>query len=303
MIDRFDTMALFLKVVEHGSFSAAGRTLRVPVPTLSRKISGLEAQLGARLLTRTTRKLMLTDAGATYAEAARRIIEQVEEAERQAAGEFVTPRGDLIVTAPIFFGRLHVLPVITEFLAAFPEINVRLILSDRNIDLIDDNVDMAVRIGALPDSAMIATLVGTMRIVTAASPALIERYGAPQTPADLRHFPAVTTDALLGSAPWRFRHPGAEAKTDVPMAPRLSVSTTEAAAEAAIRHVGAVRLFHYQVAAAVSRGQLHLMLEEFEPPPVPINLIHVARRQMPLKMRCFIDFAGPRLRQALIARD
>ena len=148
-MDRLEAMSLLVAVAEKGSLSAAGRDLKVPLATLSRKISELETRLGARLLIRSTRKLTLTDAGVAYVASARRILDEVEEAERQAAGEFTVPKGELVVTAPLMFGRLHVLPVVTDFLAAFPEINIRLILSDRNVDLIGDHVDMAVRIGQL----------------------------------------------------------------------------------------------------------------------------------------------------------
>jgi DNA-binding transcriptional LysR family regulator len=295
MQDRFEAMALLLKVIEQGSFSAAARALRMPVATLSRRISDLEGHLGARLLIRTTRRLSLSDAGLAYAEAARRIIDQVRDAEAQVAGEFLAPRGDLVLTAPLLFGRLHVLPVVCDFLAAFPRINVRLVLADRTVDLVDDQIDMAVRIAALPDSTMVATAVGSMRLVVCASPALLDGHGMPQGPADLARMPAVMHDATHPGAQWTF----APGYPSVRVTARLAVSTAEAAVEAAVRHVGVVRLFHYQVAEAVARGYLRVILAEAEPPPVPIHLIHAARGAMPLKMRVFMDFAVPRLRQAL----
>ena len=171
-MDRLEAMAILLRVADRGSFSAASRELGVPLPTVSRKVNELERHLGTRLLVRTTRKVALTDAGATYAASARRILEEVDETERVAAGEFQVPRGELILTAPVFFGRLHILPIVTDFLAAFPEIDVRLVLSDRNLHLIADHVDMAVRIGTLPDSRLMATRVGTMRTVVCATPCL-----------------------------------------------------------------------------------------------------------------------------------
>ncbi|MES2058465.1 MAG: LysR family transcriptional regulator [Pseudomonadota bacterium] len=303
-MDRFEAMSMLLIVVEQGSLSAAGRALRVPVATLSRKISDLEALLGTRLLIRTTRKLTLTDAGIAYVTAARRILEQVEEAEREAAGEFTTPKGELVITAPILFGRLHVLPVVVDFLALFAEINVRLILSDRNVDLIDDHIDMAVRIGRLPDSSMIATRVGSMRTVICASPALLAGHGMPHVPQDLTRLPCIRLGAPLPVPDWRFRSAGSDTLIEIPIVPRLSVSTAEAAADAAIRHVGVARLLHYQVADSIAAGALQIILEAFEPEPAPINLVHTARGQMPLKMRRFLDFAAPRLRQAFgIAPD
>jgi DNA-binding transcriptional LysR family regulator len=299
MPDRFEAMSLLLAVVDHGSLSAAGRVLGVPVATLSRKLTELEAQLGARLLLRTTRKLTLTDAGLAYTEAAQRILDQVEEAERAAAGEFIAPRGELVVTAPILFGRLHLLPVVTDFLGAFPDINVRLVLSDRTIDLVDDHIDMAVRIGALADSAMIATQVGLMRTVACASPALLDRYGVPLTPEDLATLPCVAFDNPYAPSDWRFRRSGSARLVEVAIKPRLSVTTAEAVVESAIRGMGVARVLHYQAAEAMAAGSLKVVLEDFEPPAAPVHLLHAARGRMPLKVRRFLDLAAPRLRQAL----
>lgn len=297
-MDRLEAMSMLLIAIDKGSLSAAARDLEVPVPTLSRKVADLEALLGTQLLTRTTRKLSLTDAGAAYAAAARRILEQVHEAEREAAGEFTKPRGELVVTAPLMFGRLHVLPVIAEFLALFPEINVRLVLGDRIVDLIDDHIDMAVRIGDLPESGMIATRVGSMRAVVCGNPSLLGRHGVPRTPEDLRGMPCVASDGSIRGSGWRFRLPGSGATVEVPIAPRL-VTTAEAAVDAAIRGIGLVRLRYYQVFDAIKAGKLALVLEAYEPEPAPIHLVHVPRGQMPLKMRRFLDFAAPRLRKSL----
>jgi DNA-binding transcriptional LysR family regulator len=298
-MDRLEAMTMLLVVVEKGSLSAAGRSLGVPVPTLSRKISDLEDVMNTRLLIRTTRKLTLTDAGLTYVGAARRILEQVEEAEREAAGEFTAPKGELIVTAPMVFGRMYVLPVVTDFLALFPEISVRLLLTDRNLQLVDEHVDLAIRVGKLPDSAMIATRVGSMRMVVCASRALLAGHGVPTTPEDLQQLPSVAFNWLASSAIWQFKGSDAGAPVEISVAPRLSVSTAEAAVEAAIRNVGVTRLFHYQAAEAVEAGALQIVLEDFELEPAPIHLIHAARGQMPLKMRRFLDFATPKLRRAL----
>ena len=292
---------MLVAVTEHGSLSAAGRALRVPLATLSRRISDLETLLGTRLLVRTTRKITLTDAGIAYLVAARRILDEVDNAEREAAGEFTAPKGELVVTAPTMFGRLHVLPVVADFLAAFAEIDIRLILSDRNVDLVGDQVDMAVRIGKLPDSSMVATQVGTMRTVTCASPALLAGGATPRHPGDLvlMKLPCVTVDTPMPSPPWRFRDPQSGAAIDVDVMARLAVTTPEAAAQAAVRQVGVVRLLHYQVVDAVQRGELQILLAPYEPEPVPVHLVHALRGQMPLKMRHFIDFAAPRLREAI----
>jgi DNA-binding transcriptional LysR family regulator len=300
-MDRLEAMSMLLTAIEKGSLSAAGRALQVPLATLSRRISDLEALLGTRLLLRSTRRLSLTDAGIAYVAAARRILEQVEDAEREAAGEFIAPRGELVLTAPLLFGRLHLLPVIADFLAAFPEINIRLVLADRNVNLIDDHVDMALRIGKLPDSSMIATQIGALRTLTCASPVLLASLGIPRKPEDLMQFPCVAVDTPMPSPSWRFRAGGANAVLDVPVQPRLVVTTAETAAQAAVRSVGIVRLLQYQVAAEIDRGELQIILEAYEPEIVPVHLVHASRGQMPLKMRSFLDFAAPRLRQALAA--
>jgi DNA-binding transcriptional LysR family regulator len=298
-MDRLEAMVMFLTAIEKGSLSAAAREMRVPVPTLSRKVADLEVLLKTKLLTRTTRQLILTDAGVAYAAAARRVLEQVDEAERQAAGEFTTPRGELVITAPVLFGRLHVLPVVADFLAQFPEVNVRLMLGDRNVNLVDDQIDMAVRIGKLPDSGMIATRVGSMRRVVCGSPKLLKSQGIPRTPEELAGMPCVTSIGVqtLGSG-WRFRHPGTGTDAEVAISPRLATSA-EAAVDAALRGVGFVCLRHYQVVDAVKCGKLRIVLEKYETEPVPVHLIHATRGQMPLKMRHFLDFAAPRLRKAL----
>ena len=179
-MDRLEAMTILVSVAARGSFSAASRDLSLPLATVSRKVNELEEHLGTRLLVRTTRKVALTDTGTTYIASARRILDEIDETERVAAGEFHVPRGELILTAPVFFGRLHVLPIVTEFLAAYPEINVRLLLADRRLNLIEDHVDMAVRIGSLPNSTLIATRVGSMRTVVCASPKLLGGQGVPQ---------------------------------------------------------------------------------------------------------------------------
>ncbi|MDN2580882.1 LysR family transcriptional regulator [Aquibium sp. ELW1220] len=300
-MDRLDAMRLLLSVSDKGSFSAASRELGVPLATVSRKINELETHLGAKLLIRTTRKVALTDTGAAYLASARRILEDVEEAERIAAGEFQAPRGELTLTAPVLFGRLHILPVVVDFLAAHPDINVRLVLSDSNLHLLDEHVDMAARIGRLPDSTMIATTIGAMRTVVCASPRLIEAYGRPARPEDAAALPSVNFEFLSPAANWPFRLAETGRVIDVDIAPRLSVSTAEAAVEAAVRGVGATRVLHYQCAGQVRDGALQIVLEAFEPEPAPVHLIHAARGMLPSKMRVFLDFAVPALRARLRA--
>lgn len=298
-MDRLEAMRILLRVADTGSFSAASRDLGVPLATVSRKVSELEAHLGARLLVRTTRKVALTDTGEAYLVSARRILEDIEEAERTASGEFQAPRGELTLTAPVFFGRLHILPVVADFLAAHPEINVRLLLSDRNLHLLDEHVDMAVRIGRLPDSTMIATTIGSMRTVVCASPELIDAHGLPGRPEDLAALPCVNFEFLSPASSWLFRLPETGKPADVAFSPRLSVSTAEAAVDAAAQGVGATRVLHYQCAERVRDGALRIILEDFEVEPVPVHLIHAARGTLPSKMRVFLDFAVPALRAKL----
>jgi DNA-binding transcriptional LysR family regulator len=293
-------MAILLKVVARQSFTAASRELGIPLATVSRKVSELERHIGSKLLVRTTRNVALTDAGTNYVAAARRILEEIDDAERAAVAEVSAPRGELVLTAPMLFGRLHILPLVTEFLAAYPEIDVRLLLSDRNLHLIEDHIDMAVRIGVLPDSGMIATRVGSMRTVVCVSPEVIAAHGRVKKPDDLAALPCVSFEFLSPAASWRFRLPDG-ATTEVPIRPRLSVSTAEAAVWAATQGVGATRVLHYQCADAVREGSLQIVLAKFEVPPLPVHLLHAGRGTLPAKMRVFLDFAADRLRQRLTA--
>ena len=299
-MDRLESMSLLVAVAEAGSLSAAGRKLGVPLPTVSRKISELEAHLNTRLLTRSTRKLALTDSGAAYVAAARRILDDVSEAERAASGEHAAPRGDLVITAPVVFGRLNVLPVIAEFLTQWPEINVRLVLADRNLHLIDDHIDIAVRIGALADSALVATQIGAVRSVVCGSPAYFAAYGVPKRPEDLSALTSVTFDPLSSSQQaWIFRDSKSKRELRAPVRSRLSVNTAEAAIDGAAAGLGVTRVLSYQVAEAVLDGRIQIVLAEYEPAPLPVSLIHAGHELTPLKVRMLLDFAAPRLRARL----
>jgi len=299
-MDRLEAMAILVEAVDVGSLSAASRKMNVPLPTVSRKIADLESHLGARLLTRSTRKLTLTDAGAEYVSVAKRILEQVADAERTAAGEYSAPRGDLAVTAPIVFGRLHVLPLVKDFLIRYPEINIRLMLSDGNADLIDEHLDMAIRIGALPDSSMIVTRVGAVRHVICASPSFLASHGVPETPTELATLPCISHEFLTGlGTAWPFREPGAKVDIMAPVRVRLAVTTAEAAIDAAVAGIGVTRLLSYQVAEAVARGALRIVLEQYERKPIPVSILHAGLGMLPLKVRTFRDFAVPRLRAAM----
>ncbi len=296
-MDRLDGMRVLLAVADAGSLSAAARRLGIPLPTVSRKIAELESHLNARLLIRSTRSLALTDAGRSYVEAARRILEQIEEAERAAAGEYAAPRGDLVITAPLSFGRLHVTPVLAAFLAAYPQIDVRLALTDRVVRLLEDHVDCAVRLGALPDSSLMATRLGEMRRVVCASPAYLDSRGTPITPADLTSHASVTFDGLTSASVWSFAD--GDRQISVAVHSRLAVSSAEAAVDAAIAGVGLTNVFAYQAATALADGRLRIVLGDHEPPLAPVSLVHAGQGLMPLKLRAFLDFAAPRLRERL----
>jgi DNA-binding transcriptional LysR family regulator len=302
-MDRLDAMSVLVAVVETGSFSAAGRKLNAPLPTISRKVSELEAHLKTQLLIRTTRKLSLTDAGAAYVAACKRILEQVAEAERSASGEYMAPRGDLVVTAPIVFGRLHVLPAVTEFLKNYPEIDVRLPLSDRNVHLIDDHVDVAVRIGALADSSTVATRVGAVRWVVCASPAYLAATGTPKVPEDLSALACISFNALTSATAWSFAAGKTRTQRTVPIHPRLSVNTAETAIDAAIAGIGVTRVLSYQAANAVAEGKLKIVLGDYEPDPRPVNLIYLEQNLLPRKTRAFLDFVAPRIRESVAKAD
>ncbi|OBQ97201.1 LysR family transcriptional regulator [Mesorhizobium sp. AA23] len=296
-MDRLDAMSLFVATVEAGSLSAVARHAGVPLATVSRKLSELERHLKTRLLNRSTRRLTLTDAGRSYLAACRRILDEVGEAERAAAGECLSPTGELVITAPVVFGRLHVLPVVTDFLAAYPDVDIRLTLSDRITQLIEEHIDLAVRIGELPDSAMVAAPVGQIRRIVCASPAYLAKHGTPFEPRDLSGHNCITFEGLASPATWSFGTDKSE--TVVPVRSRLQLNTAEAAIDAAIAGLGLTRVLSYQADAAVRAGALHVVLEPFEPPPWPVNLLHAGQGLLPVKLRAFLDFAAPRLKERL----
>ncbi|MCA1299196.1 LysR family transcriptional regulator [Stappia indica] len=293
MTDRLGTMAIFVRVVEEGSLTAGARALRMPIATVSRRISELEEKLGAELLLRSPRGLTLTDTGRSYVAACRRILEDVSEAERNASGEFTAPRGTLTMTAPIVFGRLHVLPSVTAFLTAFPDIDVRLELTDRPVNLHEEHLDLAIRIGPLADSMFIARKVGEVRRIVCASPSYLKDREMPQVPGDLEPLDGITFQSLMSPQTWRFGS-GRDEKA-VSVHSRLIVNTAEAAIDAAIDGLGFTRVLSYQAAAAIKAGQLVPLLEAFEPEPWPVHLLYEPRALIPQKLRAFLDFAIPRI--------
>lgn len=283
-MDRFEAMEYFVAAVEAGSFSAAGRQLNVPLPTISRKVADLENHLNTQLLVRSTRKLSLTEAGVAYLAACKRILDQVGEAESEAAGEYSMPRGTLTITAPIVFGRLHVVPIVNEFLALFPQISVYLTLSDDIVDLVDEHIDLAVRTGALSDSTLVTTKVGDIRRVVCGSPDYFLKHGTPKTLEDLANHMCVTYTALAAGMTWVFNpRDGGPSQGIRPMC-RLKINTAEAAIDAAIAGVGVTNVLSYQIVKPVSEGKLAVILQDYEPEPTPVHLIHPRQALLPLKM-------------------
>jgi len=293
-MDRLEAMSILLAVVDTGSLSAAARCLGTPLPTVSRKIAELEAHLHTRLLHRTTRRLSLTETGAAYVVACRRILDEVGEAERIAAGEYATPVGELAVTAPVVFGRLHIVPVVAEFLVQYPKIGIKLLLTDRVVHMVEEQIDVALRIGELPDSTLIASGIGTVRRVVCGSPAYLATRGIPTKPQDLATHDCIGFDVLESRRAWVF----GDSKTalSVPVVSRLEVNTAEAAIDAAVLGAGLVRVLSYQVAEAVAAGKLAVVLRDYESAPLPVSLVHKGQAPLPLKLRAFLDFAAPRLR-------
>lgn len=300
-MDRLDAMSVFAAIADGGSLSSASRRLNVPLPTVSRKLADLEAHLKTRLITRSTRKLVLTDAGRAYLDACRQILEQVDEAERAASGAYAAVKGQLVMAAPIVFGRLHGVPVAAAFLEAHPDVDIQLRLGDRNVNLIEEHVDVALRIGALPDSNLVATPVGTVRRVVCASPAYLARFGRPESLGALAAHRCITFDGLEAAGTWVFA--GADRhKQQARVHSRMTVSTADAAIEAALLGLGLTRVLSYQVAGALQDGRLVRVLVDQESPVVPVNLIYPGQGRLPMKTRAFIDFAAGRLRERLSAQ-
>ncbi|WP_186417333.1 LysR family transcriptional regulator [Bosea sp. CS1GBMeth4] len=296
-MDRFDAMAVLLAIVEAGSLSGAARQLRAPLSTISRKIAELERHLGTRLLRRSSRGIALTDPGRAFVAASRRILGQLEEAEREAAGEYRTARGELQVTAPIAFGQHHLMPVALDFLAEQPEIRLRLMLTDQQLNLADEHIDVALRIGHLADSALIATRLGTVRRVICASPGYLARRGVPRTPEDLARHDGISFQGFAVAPETRYRRDSAAFAVDPH--PRLAVNTTEAAIQAALADFGIIRLLSYQVEEELRSGRLQVLLPEFAPEPLPVSLVYPEAELLPLKLRCFLDWTVPRLRERM----
>lgn len=297
-MDRLRAMNVFIAAAGAGSLSAAARQLGLPLTTVSRQLADLEAHVGAVLLARTTRTMALTDAGRNYLETCRRVLDDLDAAERAIAGKSGGLSGEIALTAPVMFGRLHVLPVAAEFLDRHPDVSVRFSLSDRIVDLAEEGFDAAVRIGALPDSSLIATKIGAVRFATCAAPAYLRKHGAPEAPKALLAHACVAFSPLPGGARWVFKS-GAHGRIAVRIAPRLVLNSVEAAIDASAAGLGVTRLLSYQVETALARKRLVPVLADYDDAEAPVHLVQRSLRLAKPHVRAFAAFAAEKLRARL----
>jgi DNA-binding transcriptional LysR family regulator len=294
-MDRLDLLTIFVAVAEQGSFIAASRRLGRSPAAVTRAVAALEDRLAMRLFNRTTRAVALTDAGARYLDLCRRALAEFEELELSAASERLEPKGHLTLTAPEMFGRLHLLPIVQAFMRDYPSVDVSLLLLNRIVSFVDEGIDLGIRIAHLPDSSLRAIQVGTVRRVVCASPAYLAAYGVPETPQDLAGHDAI---AVAGSRPvterWSFGE--TDAAATIPLRTRLVVNTIQAGLDAAVGGGGVIRVLSYQTAPLEAAGTLQRVLAGYEPPPIPIHIVHPAGRHLPPKVRLFIDTAAATLR-------
>jgi DNA-binding transcriptional LysR family regulator len=289
-MDRLDAMQAFVAVADLEGFAPAARKLGLSPSGVTRLVAALEERLGARLLQRTTRSVTLTDAGTRYLERVRRILADVEEAEGSAEGERTRPIGRLVVSAPIGFGRLHVSPVMSHYLARYPEIAAELRLTDRMINLVEDGVDLAVRIGHLPDSTLVARHVGEMRRIVVASYGYLKQRGEPEAPEAIASHDTIQFGAPMAAPEWRFVEQGRDIR--VVCTPRFTTNSADAAIQYAAQGGGLTRVLAYQAAEAIKAGQLRIVLEKFEPPALPIHVVYPTSRLLSAKVRAFIDLVA-----------
>jgi DNA-binding transcriptional LysR family regulator len=293
-MDRLQNMTTFVAVAEEQSFSAAARRLNISPPVVTRAVAELEQTLGVKLLNRTTRYVRPTEAGLRYVEDARRILEEIELADEAAAGINAKPRGGLVVTAPVLFGRMHVMPGIVDYLNRYPETRVRALFLDRVVNLVEEGIDVGIRIGQLPDSSMRALKVGSVGLITVASPSYIETMGKPESPKALSNYATIASSAADNFIGWQFK---ASNKTQAfRINPRLVVSSNSAAIEATRAGFGITRVLAYQVAEYIESGELIPLLQNFEPEKSPIHIVHREERNSSSKIRAFIDIIVDSLR-------
>ncbi|USQ94141.1 LysR family transcriptional regulator [Caulobacter sp. RL271] len=298
-MDRLDELSLLVAVIDAGGLAAAGRRLRRSPAAMTRALAALEERAGARLIERTTRRLAPTEAGRELADRARRLLADYEAALETSAPDAV--RGLLRVTGPTVFGGRHLAPIVNAFLDQHPDVRADVTLHDRNLDLIDSELHVALRIGALADSSLVSRRVGAIRRVTIASPDYLARFGEPKTPADLARHQTVLTTAVSATPEWRFEAGGRPRA--VRLDPRLRVNDVEAALAAVLAGQGIGRALSYQVADELAAGRLVRLLPDFEPPPLPVQLLTAGGRFMAPLVRAFLDFAAPRLERLAVLRE
>jgi len=290
-MDRWQVMRIFVKVAETSSFAKAARHLRMSAPAVTRAVAGLEKLIGARLFVRTTRSVKLTEAGARYFEDCRRILAEIAEADAAAAGAYSKPSGTLTVTAPVLFGQMYVLPIVTEYLDTYRSVLGRTLFVDRVVNVVEEGIDVAVRIGELPDSGLTAVKVGSVRHVICGAPAYFKKHDVPTTPIELKNHRVAAATSAWASAEWRFAR-------DVRVAIRanLQCNTNGAAIAAAVSGWGLTRVLHYQIGPELLDGRLRIVLAEYEEPPLPIHIVHAEGLHAAAKVRAFVDLAAARLK-------
>lgn len=293
-MDRLETMRVFVAVAEEEGFAPAARRLSMSAPAVTRAIAALEERIGTRLLHRTTRIVRLTEAGTRFLADCKRILGEIEEAEASAAGSHAALRGQLAVTASVSFGRMFVAPAIFDFLARHPHVSARTLLVDRVVDMLDEGLDVAVRIAHLPDSSLTAIRVGSVRLVVCASPDYLAARGAPETPADLAQLDTIAFSQAASPAEWSFSS-GARVEKILPPS-QLLVNTADVAIAAAVAGRGLARVLSYQVGPELRAGRLRIVLPAFEPPPVPVHVVHPEGPRAAARVRAFVDFLVERLR-------
>ncbi len=296
-MDRLREFEVFVAVAETGGFAAAGRTLGLSAPSVTRVVAGLEERLGTRLFTRTTRSLALSESGAGLLDGARRLITEAGELEQQAVGSLIEPRGHLSVSASVTFGRSVMAPVLRGFLDAFPQVTLHAVLLDRLVNLVEEGIDIAVRIGDLPDSSHVARRVGTVRRMLVASPHYLDRCGAPNRPAELSGHAMIAFTGLMPHREWRYVDDGRVRR--IALSPRMEINDAVAAIDAARHDQGITIALSYMIADDLADGRLVPVLEAFTPPPAPVHLVHAHGRLVAPKVRAFLDYAAPRLTQSL----
>ncbi|QRJ62251.1 LysR family transcriptional regulator [Azospira restricta] len=299
-MDKLRAMETFVRIVEAGSLTAAAAALDTSLTSVVRSLATLEGALGTRLLNRTTRRIALTDEGREYFARCRRVLAEVEEAEAALSARQATPAGRLAITAPVMFGRLHVGPVLSDFLAVHPAVHAELMLFDRVVDLLDEGMDAAIRIGHLRDSSLVAVPLGTTRRVVCASPAYLRRAGTPRRPEDLAGHRCLQFLGVAPGSEWEFAGGDDGGKTiRVPIKGLLATNQINVALDACGKGLGCGMFLDYQVRDALAAGTLRRVLQDFEPPPIPVQLVYPHSRLLSSRLRSFVDWAVPRLRQRL----